>query len=131
MSLIDSIALPLPKELEILEILWCRKTMTAKELYEVSAVRGQMSYRSLKTVLGIMQGKGLIEQGLFTLGKPVTYRATYSKSKLQQLFLDQLLCRLFQADLSSLLQVVLAHPQFQQHQTLYQASLRGIERDIN
>lgn len=108
MSLTHSIALPLPAELEILEILWCHQTMSVKELHSVLVARRSISCRAVKTILSIMQAKGLVETCL--LHQPVTYQAAYDKNKFQHLVLTHFAHSLFQGDMSRLLYSVLVHP---------------------
>jgi predicted transcriptional regulator len=111
MSLSYLIALPLPTELEILEILWCRGAVTAKEIYEVLVARRSVSYRALKTILTIMQTKGFLEKS--QLQHPASYRAMYSRSEFQHLALTHLASTLFHGDMSILLHTVLTHSQLQ------------------
>lgn len=111
MSLSQSVALPLPAELEVLEILWCRHWPTAKELHGVLAARRSISYRAVKTILTLMQAKGLVEKNV--LHQPVTYQAAYSRSEFQQFALSCLAASLFQGDMSRLFRAVLAHPQLE------------------
>ncbi len=128
--LTDSIALPLPAELEILEILWCRQSATARELHGVLVARRVVSYRVVKTTLAIMLGKGLVEKHF--LGIPVSYQASYSKNELQQLVLGQLADALFHDDLASLLRTVLSHPKFQgDRQLLHPKTLPSPEKELN
>jgi predicted transcriptional regulator len=106
-----SIALPLPAELEILEILWWRKATTAKELYHELATQRIISYRTVKTTLAIMQAKGLVLRS--QLQHPYLYQATHTRSELQNLVLTHLARTLFHDDMSSLLRTVLIHPKLQ------------------
>jgi predicted transcriptional regulator len=108
MSLTNSIALPLPAELEILEILWCRHLVSARELHSVLVVRRPISHRAVKTILSIMQTKGLVETRLSH--QPVMYHAVYSRNEFQQRVLMHVADSLFQGDMSRLLCSVLVHP---------------------
>jgi predicted transcriptional regulator len=107
-SLSHSIALLLPAELEILEILWYSQPLTAKELHGVLVVQRSVSYRSVKTILNIMQAKGFVEKQV--LRHPVTYQAVYSRHELQEFALTHLAQSLFQGNMSTLLRVVVGHP---------------------
>ncbi len=105
-----SIALPLPAELEILEILWWCKATTAKELYHELATQRIISYRAVKTTLAIMQAKGLVLRS--QLQHPYLYQASLSKHELQQRVLSELAEALF-GDMTSLFQAITTHPQLQ------------------
>jgi predicted transcriptional regulator len=108
MPLSYCVALPLPVEVEILEILWCSQPMTAKELYGVLVVRRVVSYRSVKTILNVMQAKGFIEKQV--LQHPVTYQAVYSRHEVQEFALTHLAQSLFQGNMSKVLRAVVGHP---------------------
>jgi BlaI family transcriptional regulator, penicillinase repressor len=103
-----SITLPLPVELEILELLWQRGTATTKELHEIVAAQRSVSYRAVRTILTIMQEKGLLEKS--QLSYPASYQAKYSRSELQDLVLAQVSRMFFYNDMSGLLRAVLSHP---------------------
>lgn len=105
------IALPLPVELEILELLWERGIATTKELHEL-LVQRSVSYRAVKTTLTIMQEKGLLERS--QLRYPFTYQAKHSRNEFQELVLSQITRTFFYNDMSCLLRAVLGHPDFQE-----------------
>jgi BlaI family transcriptional regulator, penicillinase repressor len=106
------IALPLPVELEVLELLWGRGMATTRELHELLVAQRSVSYRTVKTTLTIMQEKGLLERS--QLRYPFTYQAKYSRSEFQDLVLVQMTRMLFYDDMSCLLRAVLGHPNFQE-----------------
>jgi predicted transcriptional regulator len=124
------IALPLPVELEILELLWHQGTATTKELHELLVAQRSMSYRAVKTTLTIMQEKGLLEKS--QLHYPATYGAKYSRSEFQDLVLVQMTRMFFYDDMSCLLRAVLGHPNFQEkgnrHSPQY---VNGTPKQIN
>jgi predicted transcriptional regulator len=108
MSLTHPVALPLPTELEVLELLWCHDALSAKEVYGVLSARRHTSYRTVKTILALMQGKGLLEKQ--SLVRPARYRAVYSRSETQQFALSQVAALLFQGDMTRVFRAVLSHP---------------------
>lgn len=126
MPLEHSLALPLPAELEILEILWSRDTLSARELYGVLAARRAVSYRTVKTILALMQGKGLLEKQV--LARPALYRAVYSRSELQQLFLTHAAQLLFQGDMNTVFRAVLSHPDLETTQKTFSLT---VSKQIN
>lgn len=113
MSLTNFIALPLPAELEILEILWCRSSLTAREIHGVLAVRRSISYRTVKTILTLMQAKGLLDAHVLQM--PIIYQATLTKADFQRLALSQIASTFFYGDMSNLLCAVLTHPELQRN----------------
>jgi BlaI family transcriptional regulator, penicillinase repressor len=124
------IALPLPVELEILELLWQQGNATTKELHELLVAQRSVTYRTVKTTLTIMQEKGLLEKS--QLYYPATYGAKYSRSEFQDLVLVQMARMFFYDDMACLLRAVLGHPNFQEkgnrHSTQY---LNLIPKQIN
>jgi predicted transcriptional regulator len=108
----SSIALPLPAELEVLEIVWWRGPITAKEMHQILVARHgakARSYRSVKTTLTIMQAKGLLVKQVHY---PSKYQASLSKRELQQHVLSELAGALF-GDMTGLFHTITTHPQLQ------------------
>jgi predicted transcriptional regulator len=130
MSFSHSIALLPPVELEVLEILWCHSCLSAKELHTVLAARHLVPYRTVKTILILMQAKGLVEKNV--LHQPVTYQTVYSKTEFQQFALSQLAKLLFQGDMSRLFRTILTHPGLENtHKTSTGHSLIEPDRQLN
>jgi predicted transcriptional regulator len=109
MSLSYVVALPLPAEIEILELLWCHGGLTVKELHALLVTRRAVSYRAVKTMLNLMQAKGFVEKQF--LEQPTLYCAVCSKSELQQFALTHLAHLFFDDDMNKVFYAVLNHPE--------------------
>ena len=57
-----SIPLPTRQGLEILKILWHRKTATVRDIYEAFREHRQIAYTNVMTMLKIMERKGMVRK---------------------------------------------------------------------
>jgi BlaI family transcriptional regulator, penicillinase repressor len=104
----DRLELPKPTEveLELLRVLWEKKTATVRELYEVVSQHRPLGYTSVLKMLQIMTEKGLVERT--EAGTAHIYHAAASQEETQSQMLRDLSERLFSGSAAQLAMHALA-----------------------
>jgi len=96
---------PTPAELEILDVLWERKTATVREVFEELSARKSTTYTTVLKTMQIMQEKGLVERNVEA--KAHIYRPAQSQSQTQSTLVSTLLEKAFRGSALRLVQHVL------------------------
>ena len=96
---------PTTAELEILSVLWERKTATVREVYEIINGRKPTAYTTVLKLLQIMTEKGLVERD--DSSKAHIYRATNPQNETQKTLVSDLLEKAFRGSALKLVQHVL------------------------
>ena len=91
---------PTEAELELLRVLWSKRSATVREIHEEIAHERALGYTSVLKVLQIMTEKGLVQRT--ESGKAHLYRATVSQQETQSQMLRDLSDRLFSGSATQL-----------------------------
>lgn len=88
-------------ELEIMQIVWQRPTVTVRDVYEELLKRRKIAYTTVMTMLGILEGKGFLKkkQG----EKAYVYRPAQPKSKVVGSMVNDFVSRVFDGSAKPLL----------------------------
>lgn len=93
-------AKPSEGELEILQILWKKKSATVREVYEEIALSKECGYTTTLKLMQIMYEKQLVTRD--NSQKTHTYTPNISKEKTQRQFLGKMINTLFSGSTSQL-----------------------------
>ena len=85
-------------ELDVLAALWNGGQLTAREVREALAPRRPMTHGAVSTLLGRLDGKGLVARTGDKVGKAFVYRAAGRTAHTIRRRLDDLVERLFRGD---------------------------------
>jgi len=96
---------PTAGELEILDILWERKSATVREVHEVINARKPTAYTTVLKLMQIMHEKGLVERD--DSEKAHVYRARQSQDETQKSLVTDLIEKAFRGSALRLVQHVL------------------------
>jgi BlaI family transcriptional regulator, penicillinase repressor len=96
---------PTPAELEILDVLWEKRTATVRDVYDAINEKRPASYTTVLKLLQIMQDKGLVDRAVDA--KAHVYRAKVSQKQTRSKLVGSLLDRAFRGSALSLVQHVL------------------------
>ena len=96
---------PTPAELEILDVLWERKSATVREVFEEISKHRSTTYTTILKLMQIMQSKGLVVRD--EKGKAHIYRPKNSQRDTQAKLVSTLLDKAFRGSALSLVQHVL------------------------
>jgi predicted transcriptional regulator len=96
---------PTPAELEILDILWERKKVTVREVFEELSKRKNTTYTTVLKFMQIMQAKGLVIRD--EQDKAHVYRPKDSQRQTRTRLVGSLLEKAFRGSALSLVQHVL------------------------
>jgi predicted transcriptional regulator len=102
--------LPTPRELAILEWLWCYKAGTSSDIYGAFGKTWQVGRQVVSGILQIMLEKGFIER--HSVQSRGMYQPALSRSELEQVMMQQLADTLFHGSLYALWRSLIKHPQF-------------------
>lgn len=91
---------PTESELEILQILWDKGEATVREVHEELAKTKNSGYTTTLKFMQIMHEKGLVARN--ESAKTHIYRPLANKKKMQKLYLDKMIRRLFSGSSSQL-----------------------------
>ena len=88
-------------ELEIMQIVWQRPTVTVRDVYEELLKRRKIAYTTVMTMLGILEQKGFLKkkQG----EKAYVYRPAQPKSKVVGSMVNDFVSRVFDGSAKPLL----------------------------
>ena len=84
---------PTESELEILQILWQKKSATVRDVHEVILITKEAGYTTTLKLMQIMFEKGLVTRD--SSNKTHIYQPAVSKEKTQMLFLNKMIDSLF------------------------------------
>jgi predicted transcriptional regulator len=98
-------AKPTSSELEILDVLWEKKSATVREIYEVINARRPTAYTTVLKLLQIMDEKELVERD--KQAKAHIYRARRPQAETQKSLVSDLLEKAFRGSALKLVQHVL------------------------
>lgn len=96
----SSIPKPTESELDILQILWERKTATVREVHEKLSVTKDAGYTTTLKLMQIMHDKGMVSRD--ESNKSHVYRPIISKAKVQQKILGRVVDTFFGGSASQL-----------------------------
>ena len=98
---------PTGKELEILQVIWEKKTCSVKTIHEAMGGNQQNGYTTILKLLQIMHDKGIVTRK--KNGKHHIYEAVVSKSSTKQQMVNGLIDSVFDGSASQLVMSVLGH----------------------
>ena len=96
---------PTPSELEILDVLWERGSVTVRDVYTAISQNRSTTYTTVLKLMQIMHEKGLVERD--ETGKAHIYRPKHSQQHTQTKLVGSLLDKAFRGSALSLVQHVL------------------------
>ena len=96
---------PTSSELEILNILWEKKSATVREVYEVVNSTKPVAYTTVLKLMQIMTDKGLVSRS--EQGKAHLYQAEFSQDETQKGLVADLVDRAFHGSAMLLMQHIL------------------------
>jgi predicted transcriptional regulator len=79
---------PTERELEILKILWDKRSATVRDVYEFMRQRESIAQNTVQTFLRMMEDKGLVSHRLE--GRAFVYRPLHSRRKVLSRFLNRI-----------------------------------------
>ena len=95
------IVIPTTAEFRLLEILWVLEEGTIEDLLLTSEKKGSLNYKTVQTVLRIMENKKLVSHS--TRGRAFVYRPRVKRHEVSRLSLRSLLQRYFRGSRTELL----------------------------
>lgn len=95
------IVIPTTAEFRLLEILWVLEEGTIEDLLLASEKKGSLNYKTVQTVLRIMENKKLVSHS--TRGRAFVYRPRVKRHEVSRLSLRSLLQRYFRGSRTELL----------------------------
>ena len=96
---------PTSSELEILNVLWEKKTATVREVFEVISATKSVTYTTVLKLMQIMTEKGLVKRD--EEGKAHLYRAAILQNETQKGLVSDLLEKVFRGSAIQLVQHLL------------------------
>jgi BlaI family penicillinase repressor len=97
----SKVVLPTPAELRLLNILWRLKEGTIEDLLLASAEKPPLNYKTVQTILRIMESKKLVTHRLS--GRAFLFQPLVKRSQVNRLSIRSLLDRYFKGSRSELL----------------------------
>jgi predicted transcriptional regulator len=88
-------------ELEIMQIVWQRPTVTVRDVYEELLKRRKIAYTTVMTMLGILEEKGFLKKNQGE--KAYVYRPAQPKSKVVGSMVNDFVSRVFDGSAKPLL----------------------------
>jgi len=98
---------PTGKELEILQVIWSKKSCSVKEIHEAMGGDQQNGYTTILKLLQIMFEKGIVTRK--KNGKFHIYEAAQSQTNTRQQMVGKLIDTVFEGSASQLVMSVLGH----------------------
>ena len=89
---------PTESEMEILQILWDKKSCTVREVHEILEKNKDAGYTTTLKLMQIMHEKGLVERD--TSAKTHNYKASVSQQKTEQHLLRKMIDNVFNGSAS-------------------------------
>jgi BlaI family transcriptional regulator, penicillinase repressor len=80
-------AVPTPREMEILKVLWEHGPSSVRDVYRFMAEHEDLAYNTVQTMLRIMEDKGLVRHHVD--GRAFVYKAIYTREASVRGFLDR------------------------------------------
>ena len=80
-------AVPTPREMEILKVLWEHGPCSVRDAYRFMAQDEDLAYNTVQTMLRIMEDKGLVKHHVD--GRAFVYKAVYTREASVRGFLDR------------------------------------------
>jgi len=91
---------PTESELEILSILWDKKTATVREVHEIVQKTKEVGYTTTLKLMQIMNEKGLVTRNV--LSKTHIYTPTLQREMAQEQYVNKIIQTLFSGSTSQL-----------------------------
>ena len=88
-------------ELEIMQIVWQRPTVTVRDVYEELLKRRKIAYTTVMTMMGILEQKGFLKKNQGE--KAYVYRPAQPKSKVVGSMVNDFVSRVFDGSAKPLL----------------------------
>jgi predicted transcriptional regulator len=88
-------------ELEIMQIVWQRPSVTVRDVYEELLKRRKIAYTTVMTMMGILEGKGFLKKNQGE--KAHVYRPAQPKSKVVGSMVNDFVSRVFDGSAKPLL----------------------------
>jgi len=88
-------------ELEIMQIVWQRPTVTVRDVYEELLKRRKIAYTTVMTMMGILEEKGFLKKNQGE--KAYVYRPAQPKSKVVGSMVNDFVSRVFDGSAKPLL----------------------------
>ena len=88
-------------ELEIMQIIWRRKTATVRDVYEELRAGRKVAYTTVMTMMGILEDKGFLKKSRRT--KAYVYQPSQPKSKVVGSMVKDFVERVFEGSAKPLL----------------------------
>jgi BlaI family penicillinase repressor len=88
-------------ELEIMQIVWQRPTVTVRDVYEELLKRRKIAYTTVMTMMGILEEKGFLKKSRGE--KAYVYRPAQPKSKVVGSMVNDFVSRVFDGSAKPLL----------------------------
>ena len=88
-------------ELEIMQVVWQRPTVTVRDVYEELLKRRKIAYTTVMTMMGILEQKGFLKKN--QVEKAYVYRPAQPKSKVVGSMVNDFVSRVFDGSAKPLL----------------------------
>ncbi len=105
----ESFIKPTEKELEILQIMWIKGSVSVKDVLEAMGGEQQNGYTTILKLMQIMHEKGLVTRQ--KSGKLHLYEALVTKEHTRQLIIDKMIQNVFQGSAMQLVMSALGNKQ--------------------
>ncbi len=105
---------PTEKELEILDILWQLQKATVKDIHAELSKMKDVGYTTVLKFMQILTEKGMVVPEKNPHHKQYSYQAVYSRSDVQENYINNIIKNLFQGSASNLVLNAMGNSQINQ-----------------
>jgi predicted transcriptional regulator len=91
-----------PQELEIMKVVWDRRRVTVRDVYETLRKRRQIAYTTVMTMMGILDQKGFLKK-LPGEERAFVYEAARSRQTVMRAMVKEFLDRVFGGSVNPLM----------------------------
>jgi BlaI family penicillinase repressor len=98
---------PTEKELEILQVMWGKQSISVKEVHESLGGEDVNGYTTILKLMQIMHEKGLVTRE--RSGKAHLYEAVHSQKNMQEQMVDKMITTVFQGSAAKLVMSALGN----------------------
>jgi len=103
-----------PNELEIMQIVWERESVTVRDVYEELLERRKLAYTTVMTVMGILEEKGYLKKK--SVDRAYVYRPSQPKAKVLGSMVEEFVTRVFDGSAKPLLVHLVAQERLSQEE---------------
>jgi predicted transcriptional regulator len=88
-------------ELEVLDVLWEKKVATVKDILDELALRREIAYTTVMTVMTRLSDKGILKR--HQAGRTYVYKPRLSRHEIAHSFMDRIKDKIFRGNLEGIM----------------------------